>query len=276
MPTPFIPIRQLVSKARWAMGGLVAACILAGCASTGSVTPPEAISGSAAETELHRLAKTRLQLAAMYFEEGRAEVALGEVAQSLQAYPRYVDAFNLKGWIHMSLQDYKAANESFVQALALRPGDAETLYNLGWLQCQQKQFAVADRNLDAALAAPRSSGQSVSRIWLAKGVCLRQAGQADAALQALEKAHEIEPGNPAIAYNFAEVLHAQGNAERARFYVRRVNNGQWASAQSLWLGIKVERSLGDRVAMRQLADQLHKRFPDSKEWQRFEQGAFDD
>ena len=44
----------------------------------------------------------------------------------------------------------------------------------------------------------------------------------------------------------------------------------------LWLGIKVERSLGDRVAMRQLADQLHKRFPDSKEWQRFERGAFDD
>lgn len=276
MPTPFIPLRQFVSKVRRALGGVVAVCIVAGCASTGSVTPPEAIPGSAAEMELHRLAKTRLQLASMYFEEGRAEVALGEVAQSLQAYPRYVDAFNLKGWIHMSLQDYKAANESFVQALALRPGDADTLYNLGWLQCQQKQFALADRNLDAALAAPRTSGQSIARTWLAKGVCLRQAGQTDAALQALEKAHEIEPGNPAIAYNFADVLHAQGNAQRARFYVRRVNNGQWASAQSLWLGIKVERSLGDRVAMRQLADQLHKRFPDSKEWQRFEQGAFDD
>jgi type IV pilus assembly protein PilF len=276
MPTPFGPMKQLLSKARWAMGGVVAACVLAGCAATGSTVAPEAIPGSAAEVEVHRLAKTRLQLAALHFEEGRAEVALGEVAQAMQAYPRYVDAYNLKGWIHMSLQDYKAANESFVQALSLRPGDADTLYNLGWLQCQQKQFTLADRNLDAALEAPRTSGQSVARIWLAKGVCLQQAGKPGDALQALEKAHEIEPGSPAVAYNFANALHARGDNERARFYVRRINNGQWASAPSLWLGIKVERSLGDRVAMRQLADQLHKRFPDSKEWQRFEQGAFDD
>ena len=276
MPTPFVPMNQLLNKALWAVGGVVAACLVSACAVPGSATAPQAIPGSAAEAEVHRLAVTRLQLAALHFEEGRAEVALGEVAQALQVHPRYVDAYNLKGWIHMSLQDFKAANDSFVQALALRPGDADTLYNLGWLQCQQKQFALADRNLEAALSAPRSSGQSVSRIWLAKGVCLRQAGQMDAAMHALEKAHEIEPGSPAVAYNFADMLYAQGNAERARFYVRRINNGQWASAASLWLGIKVERSLGDRIAMRQLADQLHKRFPDSKEWQRFERGAFDD
>ncbi|QTX19539.1 tetratricopeptide repeat protein [Comamonas aquatica] len=268
-------MKQIFSKAHLGVG-VVAACILAGCVSTPAAVKPEAIPGSAAETEVHRLAKTRLQLAALHFEEGRAEVALGEIAQALQAYPRYVDAFNLQGWIYLSLQDYKNAHQSFVQALALRPGDADSLYNLGWVQCLQKQFAVADGNFDAALGAPRVSGQSVARIWLAKGVCLRQAGQIDKALQALEKANEIEPGSPAVAYNFADALLAQGEAERARFYVRRINNGQWASAQSLWLGIKVERSLGDRVAMRQLADQLHKRFPDSKEWQRFERGAFDD
>ena len=276
MPSPHVPMKQLLNKARWAVGSVVAVCILSGCASSGSVAPAQAVSGVAAESEVHRLAVTRLQLAALHFEEGRAEVALGEVAQALQVHPRYVDAYNLKGWIHMSLQDYKAANDSFMQALSLRPDDADTLYNLGWLQCQQKQFASADRNLEAALAAPRRSGQSVSRIWLAKGVCLRQAGQMNAAMQALEKAHEIEPGNPAVAYNFADMLYAQGHADRARFYVRRLNNGQWASAASLWLGVKVERSLGDHIAMRQLADQLHKRFPDSKEWQRFERGAFDD
>ena len=275
MPAPFIPMKQIFSKAYLGVG-VVAACILVGCVSTPAAVKPEAIPGSAAETEVHRLAKTRLQLAALHFEEGRAEVALGEIAQALQAYPRYVDAFNLQGWIYLSLQDYKNAHQSFVQALALRPGDADSLYNLGWVQCLQKQFTVADGNFDAALVAPRASGQSVARIWLAKGVCLRQAGQIDKDLQALEKANEIEPGSPAVAYNFADALLAQGEAERARFYVRRINNGQWASAQSLWLGIKVERSLGDRVAMRQLADQLHKRFPDSKEWQRFERGAFDD
>ena len=276
MPAPVVPFKQIFSKASWGVGIVVAACVLAGCANVPAAVAPEAVPGSAAESEVHRLAKTRLQLAALHLEEGRAEVALGEVAQALQVYPRYVDAYNLQGWIYLSLQDTKNAHQSFSQALALRPNDADALYNLGWLQCQQKQFASADRHFEAALEAPRSTGQSVARLWLAKGVCLDQAGQSVPALQALEKAHEIEPGNPAVAYNFAQALHKQGQSERARFYVRRLNNGQWSSAESLWLGVKVERRLGDRVAMRQLADQLHKRFPDSKEWQWFEQGKFDD
>lgn len=272
LPIPMMPSMRKAHRAFW---GWVLACTLAGCAVSG-VVKPEEVPGSAAEAEVHRLAKTRLQLAALHFEEGRIEVALGEVAQALQAYPRYVDAFNLKGWIHLSQRDFDAANQSFVQALALRPNDADTLYNLGWLQCQQKKFTLADSNFAAALEAPRGSGASNLRTWLAKGVCLRQAGQVEQALQALEKANELDPSNPAVAYNFSEALYTLGQSERARFYVRRINNGQWASAESLWLGIKVERRLGDSVAMRQLADQLNKRFPNSKEWQRFERGAFDE
>ncbi len=241
--------------------------MLAGCAATGSTVAPEAIPGSAAEVEVHRLAKTRLQLAALHFEEGRAEVALGEVAQALQAYPRYVDAYNLKGWIHMSLQDYKAANESFVQALALRPGDADTLYNLGWLQCQQKQFTLADRNLDAALQAPRTQW-AIGRADLAgqRGVLATGRQIRGCAAGLGKRRTKSEPGSPAVAYNFANALHARGYRTSVRVFMCAVsNNGQWASAPSLCVsGDQSERSLGDRVAMRQLADQLHKRFPDSR------------
>lgn len=272
LPTPMM---LRMRKAQRALGGWLLACTLVGCAASGSVKP-EDVAGSAAEAEVHRLAKTRLQLAALHFEEGRVEVALGEVAQALQAYPRYVDAFNLKGWMHMSQRDLEAAQQSFAQALSLRPNDADTLYNVGWLQCQQKKFTLADRSFAAALEAPRSIGATSLRTWLAKGVCLRQAGQLEPALQALGKANEIDPSNPAVAYSFSEALYSVGQTERARFYVRRMNNGSWATAESLWLGVKIERSLGDSVAMRQLADQLNKRFPNSKEWQWFERGAFDE
>ncbi|WP_455555626.1 tetratricopeptide repeat protein [Comamonas sp.] len=278
MPFPRFLFHSLRTNTRTWLGisVVMASVWMTGCAMLPAGGASEGSPGTVAESELHRLAQTRLQLAALHFEEGRAEVALGEVAQALHANPRYVDAYNLKGWIHLSLNDYRLAQESFSQALALRPGDADSLYNLGWLQCQQAQYAEADKNFDAALGAPRSSSTSVMRLWLAKGVCLRQAGRLSGAVRALEKALEFDPGDPTVAYNFADALHAQGDAERARFYVRRINNGPWNSAASLWLGIKVERSLGDRIAVRQLADQLHKRFPDSKEWQRFERGAFDD
>jgi len=77
-----------------------------------------------------------------------------------------------------------------------------------------------------------------------------------------------------VAYHLADLLLRRQEVERARFYIRRLNNGEYANAESLWLGIRVEQAIGDGAAMRQLADQLQRRFPDSKEWQRYEQGAF--
>jgi type IV pilus assembly protein PilF len=63
---------------------------------------------------------------------------------------------------------------------------------------------------------------------------------------------------------------------RAQFYIRRLNNSDLANAESLWLGVKVERRMNDRVAMDQLADQLKKRFPQSREAAAYTRGAFDE
>ena len=67
-----------------------------------------------------------------------------------------------------------------------------------------------------------------------------------------------------------------GEFVRAQFYVRRLNNSELANAESLWLGIKVERRMDNREAMLQLASQLKKRFPQSKELALYEKGAFNE
>ena len=63
---------------------------------------------------------------------------------------------------------------------------------------------------------------------------------------------------------------------RAQFYVRRLNNSELANAESLWLGIKVERRMENRDAMGQLGTQLKKRYPQSREYSAFERGAFNE
>ncbi|MCB2032330.1 MAG: type IV pilus biogenesis/stability protein PilW, partial [Ottowia sp.] len=64
--------------------------------------------------------------------------------------------------------------------------------------------------------------------------------------------------------------------QRAQFYIRRLNNSELANAETLWLGIRVERRLGNSQAMQQLAAQLRRRFPQSKELLAYERGAFND
>jgi len=276
-PIRFSPcIFAMVRRWHRALGVGVLLAAVAGCAGPGTVSNPAGEPGSTSEVESHRLAHTRLQLGAMHFSEGRNEIALGEVARALQAYPGYADAYSLQGWIYLAERDYLKADASFDRALSLRPGDPDIRYNQGWSQCRQKKFDMAQMHFDAALAATRFTDEGRARTLLAKAVCLREAGSHEDTLALLAQAFELDPSNPAIEFNYAQALFDQGDTHKARFYVQRLNNSDRASAASLWLGMKIERKQGDAVAVRQLADQLIQRFPTSKEREKFDRGAFDE
>lgn len=267
---------RLLQKTLW--GGAVAA-VLAGCASTDIQQSPtnDPMYNTSVDAERLRLAQTRVQLGAMHFSEGRYDIALGEVAQALQAHPNYADAYNLRGWIYLSQRDYLKADASFDRALSIRPGDPDTRYNLGWSQCQQKNFERAYMHFDAALADARFADAGRARTLLAKAQCLREeGGKTDQLLPVLTEAYELDSGNPTIGLSYSQALMDSGDLQRARFYARRLNNSEFASAASLWLGIRIDQKLGDNLAVRQQGNQLIQRFPTSKERDLYEQGAWND
>ncbi|QIL45438.1 type IV pilus biogenesis/stability protein PilW [Acidovorax sp. HDW3] len=226
------------------------------------------------ETEVHRRARIRLELAANYLERGQLEVALNELKQALAIEPNYADAYNLRGLIFMRMDDPGLAEDSFRRAMALRPNDPDVAHNYGWLLCQQKKFTPAQEQFERALAVRNYAARS--RTYMALGLCQDASGRSETALQNLLKSYELDPANPVVAYNLAILLQRQGDLERAQFYIRRLNNSELANAQSLWLGIKIERALHNEVAMRQLGEQLHKRFPESKEFGAYTREAFND
>ena len=99
--------------------------------------------------------------------------------------------------------------------------------------------------------------------------------QSAIALDELKKVLQVDPSF-GDAYNLSALLYKRGDYPRAQFYIRRLNNGEMANAESLWLGIKVERKLNNRPAMEQLASQMRRRFSQSREFLAYERGAFDD
>jgi type IV pilus assembly protein PilF len=188
--------------------------------------------------------------------------------------PDFPDAYNLRGLIYMRLNDYPQAEDSFRRAVSLNPKDPNLRHNYGWLQCQERLFDEAQRSFDAALADPMYLGRA--KTLMAQGICQARAGKKADAERTLARSYELDAGNPVTGYTLASLLFQRGDFARAQFYIRRLNNTELANAESLWLGIKVERRLDDRVAMRQLAEQLKKRFPQSREATLFEKGAFDE
>lgn len=257
---------------------LVGAALTTGCASAPNSDQAKAglsdLVTDSDETSDRKRARIRVELAMGYLEQGKTNIALDEVKLALVADPDFADAYSLRGLIYMRLNELPLAQDSFLKALAVRPRDPNILHNLGWLKCQQARYPEALADFSQALANPAYGARA--KTWMAQGLCQIRAGQRGEAEQSLLKAYEFDAANPVTGYNLANLLFQNAEFARAQFYIRRINNSEWANAESLWLGIKVENKMVDRVAMLQLASQLDKRFPQSKEASAYRRGAFDE
>lgn len=266
----WLHLRQWLFCACIAALGLAA---LSGCASKSVGSGNENFTDSD-EPEARKRARIRLELAVGYFEQGQTTIALDELKQSIAADPNYGEAYNLRGLIYMRLNDLTVAEESFKKALTISAQDANVMHNLGWLLCQQARFPQAQQLFSQALSNPQYAERA--KTFRAQGLCQVRAGLLGDAERSLMKSYEMDAGNPVTAYNLSTLLFQRGDFVRAQFYVRRLNNSELANAESLWLGIKVERRMENRDAMLQLAAQLEKRFPQSRETLAYQRGAFDE
>ena len=261
-----MPASPLFRSLALAATALALAAALGGCATSGSKTGmDDAVSAGLItpdnETDARRRARTRLALAASYFENGQTAVALSELKQVLQIDPTFPDAYNLSGLIYMSLGDMPMASAQLQRAL-------------GWMYCQQKNYEQASQMFDRAVSNPLYPERA--KTLMTKGICEARAGDRAKAEATLLKAYELDPGNPITGYNLSQLLFLRGDLERARFYIRRLNNSELGNAESLWLGIKIERQLGHTEAVLQLADQLRRRYPSSSQLVSYERGRFNE
>lgn len=251
---------------------------ISGCASKVAGVDPTGngveIMTASDEPDARRRARIRLELAVGYFEQGQTTIALDELKQSIAADPTFGEAYNLRGLIYMRLNDFRFSEESFRKALSINPQNSNIVHNLGWLLCQQARYPESMLMFSQALSNPQYGGRA--KTLMAQGLCQIGAGQAADAEISLLKSYEFDAGNPVTAYNLAKLLFQRDDFVRAQFYVRRLNNSELANAESLWLGVKVERRMNNRDAMLQLATQLQKRFPQSREAASYQRSAFDE
>lgn len=265
-----------VSPRSWARWWVLSCglAVLAGCASVAGTGSGTEMNTAADDSDARKRARARLVLAASYFEHGQHAVALEEQKRAQQADPSFSDAYNLGGLIYMAMGEQQLAQANFQRAISLNARDADAMHNLGWLYCQQASYEQAKAMFQRAVAVPAYAGRA--KTLMTQGVCEARAGDTAAAEATLMRSYEMDAGNPVTAFNLAQLLYNRGEHSRAQFYIRRLNNSEMANAQSLWLGIKVERRLGNREAMEQLGSQLRRRFPQSNELLAYERGSFDD
>lgn len=250
------------------------ALMLAGCASR-QEGPTTADSGTVAGDvgEPRNRARVHTELAAQYYERGSMGTALDELRVATAADSSYAPAYGLFGLVYTELREKGLAQENYQRALRLSPSDPTINHNYGWFLCQNGREPEAIKYFMQAVANPLYGAPW--RSYSAAGQCSLRANNVKEAEDFFQRALKLDPDEPASLLKLGEIRYRQGQVEDARKLVARHNKLVSPTPESLWLAVRIERKLGERVAEQSYANQLRRRFPASPEYQSLQRGKYD-
>jgi len=249
---------------------------LGGCATVPGAGSPLAdrpvsempVSGTATAT-----AKVHVELGLAYFQVGRYAVALDEARLALQSDSNYSPAYHLMGLVYMYIDDPNAARENFLRALSMAPNDPEFNNSYGWFQCVNGQ--AQDGLARLAMAARNPYYRTPTRPYANAGLCHLREGNDVAAEAEFRRAVQVDPGNGTAVYQLAGIAYRRGAYDEASSYLVQLHQHGEPTAQSVWLGLRAARRVGNRDAEASYAAQLRGRFADSPEYQAMIRGNYE-
>lgn len=211
-------------------------------------------------------AKVHTELAGLYYQRGQLGIALDELKNAMNADSDYAPAYNVRGLVNMALREDKNAEEDFKHSLDLDDTNSDTHNNYGWFLCQHDRAKEAIPQFMAALKNPLYTTPGLA--YLNAGLCSRKAGNIKDAEDFLQKALQVQPGSTQALFALADLSFSNADYFSAKKYFADLSQkSDNLTAEQLWLGVRINRKIGDRNSEASYATQLRNRFPDARETQ---------
>jgi len=210
-----------------------------------------------------KLAEVNVQLGIAYMQEGQNEVALKKLKSALELDSSYPMAHNMLGVLYERLGKLDQAEQHYRRSVSLAPEDPLILNNYGQFLCQRGRYAEAEKEFLAAIANPLYTTPEVA--YTNAGTCIGQSGDASRAEDYYRQALQSNPKMPTALLRMAQISHGKKSYLSARGYLQRYLAVAKQNPESLWLGIRIERQLGDRDTAASYALLLRSKYPDSSQ-----------
>ena len=225
-----------------------------------------ACSTASDNSHAYKSAKVHTELAGLYYQRAQLGIALDELSKALNADSEYAPAYNVRGLVHMALREDREAEEDFKRSLRLDDTDSDTHNNYGWFLCQHGRAKEAIPQFMDAIKNPLYTTPGLA--YLNAGLCSRKAGNNRDAEEFLQKALLVQPALTQPLFALAELKFANADYFLAKKYFsdfsQKTDN---LTAEQLWMGVRINRKVGDRNSEASYATQLRNRFPDARETQ---------
>jgi type IV pilus assembly protein PilF len=246
---------------RWLVIGF--ALMLNACAAldaSGNRSASDHSTDSYTETAVTARARAHSDLGAAYFQQNNYEVALSEFKQAIQIDANYAPAYNGLAMVRAALGEDAEAEKNFTRSIQIQPNNSESHNNFGIFLCARQRY---DESISHFLSAVKNPLYATPYLAYANaGICSVRKNDIKNAEIYFNKALAIEPLTHSAAQPLADIQFKRGDVALAK---KTLQNALLSnpSPETLWLGIRIERILGDKDNEASYALLLRQRYPDS-------------
>ncbi len=209
-------------------------------------------------------AEVNVQLGVGYLRQGDFQSAMTKLEKAVQQDPKNVVAHSALGIVYQNMGDMEGAGNSFRRAVSIAPNDPDALNGLAGFLCRNESGRTEALKLfDKALSVPPSKVFSNKAMLNSNaGTCAKPL-DLERAERYLRAALAWDPTFPDALLQMADVALRRENALQSRAFLARHLAVTAPTAESLWLGYRIEQAMGDFRAADDFGMRLRVDFPDS-------------
>jgi len=216
------------------------------------------------QSDREKAAAINAELAITYMKQDNLRAAREKADRALEQNSRSPEVQMAAGFVYDRLGEDKKAGGHFEQAVKLGGKDnPDVLNNAAVFQCRKGNKKRGEELFLQAAASPLYRMPEVA--FANAGHCARADGRPKDAERYFRQALARNPNMPDPLLSLADIQREAGNNMQARAFVQRYHEAAPATAQSVWLGYRIERGAGDAAAAEEYARRLRMEFPTSAE-----------
>jgi type IV pilus assembly protein PilF len=237
------------------VGALLAAC-MGGGGSTSSLKKSE-------ESETEKAASLNKQLGTVYLRQGNLALAKEKLERAEQFNPRDPETHSVLALLYERLDIPKEVDAHYRTAIRLAPKDPQILNNYAVFLCRKSR---TDEGVKRFMEAARNPLYRTPELaYTNAGVCLRAAKRHEEAGNAFARALQIRPNYAEAMFQSVDLNMERGEIKQGREQLDKYLASYTATADLLLLGVRMSRSLGDRVGEEKYTRRLRVEFADSEQ-----------
>ena len=265
--TPRFPSGQIPASAPTIVLPLVSAIVsaitvlvfLSGCVQTTTgVRPTEADDDNAAQQYF--------QLGARYFRNGDYELARERLHRAIDLDPRMAIAYSTLALTYEQLDNVRLATEYHDKAVRYGPDNFNVRNAFAVFLCGQQRYDEASLQFEKAVEVPENDDAEI--MLTNAGVCMSQKPDYEQAEAFLRQALTAKADYGEALLQMSLLKYRTTEFLQARAFLQRFLASNKPSPEVLYLGVQIEKALGDNRASTDYANQLLREFPNSDQARR--------